>query len=156
MKTYDRYIQCTFSDLHNRARERGYLIDEVKMCVTESDESGYRITVDTHHPSYPMISRLTTELKQDKPTISSGAGTELKKLLKMVGITSSPNCSCNARARTMDDNGILWCKNNQELIVSWLKEEASKRRLPFANFVGKKIVKLAISRAEKKENPSNE
>ena len=156
MKTYDRYIQCTLSDLNNRARERGYLIDEVKMCVTESDESGYKITVDTHHPSYPMVSRLTTELKQDKPTISSGAGTELKKLLKMVGITSSPNCSCNARARTMDENGILWCKNNQELIVSWLKEEASKRRLPFANFVGKKIVKLAISRAEKKENPSNE
>jgi hypothetical protein len=153
MRTYDRFIKCTINDLSNRARERGYPMDEVKTCITESDKDGYKITVDTHHSSYPILPKPMTA-KQQVPT--SGAGTELKKLLKLVGITASPNCSCNARARTMDDKGILWCKNNQELIVSWLKEEASKRRLPFANFVGKKIVKLAISRAEKKENPSNE
>jgi len=155
MKIYDRYIKCTINDLSNRARERGHDLYKARECITESDNSGYNITVDTHHSSYPSVSKLPAG-SPDVKKLPTGAGTELKKLLKLVGITASPNCSCNARARTMDHNGISWCKNNQELIVSWLKEEASKRHLPFANFIGKKIVKMAISRAEKKENLSNE
>ena len=103
-------------------------------------------TIDTHHPSYPSTSKRESQLENNKQ--SQGVGTELKKLLRMVGITASPGCSCNKRAAKMDDLGIQWCKDNVNEIVSWLREEASKRRLPFADFIGKRIVKIAISRAE--------
>ena len=128
--------------LISKAIARGYDPSDVKSCIVNID--GEDIEVDTHHSAYPW--------KEKKAVEPSGAGTELKKLLKLVGITASPNCSCNARAARMDREGIQWCKNNVELIVSWLKEEASKRHLPFANFVGRRIVKLAISRAESKSD----
>jgi len=80
-----------------------------------------------------------------------GAGTELKALLKRIGITSSPTCSCNQKARAMDDRGIQWCEDNIPTIVGWLRDEASKRGLPFIDLAGQAIVRLAISRAKKKD-----
>lgn len=80
-----------------------------------------------------------------------GVGTELKKLLAKIGITATPTCSCNKRAQFMDEQGIDWCKENIDLIVSWLREESEKRRLPFVDFAGKLLVKRAISLAEKAE-----
>ena len=81
--------------------------------------------------------------------IGQGVGTELKKILGFIGITSTPNCSCNAKAKIMNEKGVEWCKNNIDVIVSWLKEEASKRNLPFYSFIAKKLVKIAIGRAER-------
>lgn len=78
-----------------------------------------------------------------------GAGTELKKLLKTVGITASPGCSCNKRAAIMDERGVEWCEQNVDEIVGWLREEATKRKLPFVDFAGRTLVKLAIRRAKK-------
>ena len=49
----------------------------------------------------------------------------------------------------MDDKGIEWCKTHKDLICSWLKEEAGKRKLPFIPFAAKKLIDLAIHRAEK-------
>ena len=80
-----------------------------------------------------------------------GAGTELKKLLGMFGIKSTKNCSCNAKAKQMNERGIEWCKENKDTITSWLEEEAKKRNLPFSRFVARKIINFAISRAEKKK-----
>ena len=142
MKVHNRFIKCKMHHLASKAMARGYELSEVEPCIVNID--GEDIEVDTHHSAYPW--------KEKKAVEPSGAGTELKKLLKLVGITASPNCSCNKRARLMDDEGIQWCKDNVELIVSWLKEEASKRHLPFANFIGRRIVKLAISRAENNSN----
>jgi hypothetical protein len=87
------------------------------------------------------------ETSPSHPT--SGPGTELKKLLKLIGITATPNCSCNARARTMDANGCDWCEANLETIVGWLREEATKRRLPFLDAAGRMLVKRAINNARK-------
>ncbi len=81
----------------------------------------------------------------------SGPGTELKKLLAGVGITATPNCSCNARARTMDANGCEWCEAHLDEIVGWLREEATKRGLPFVDMAGRVLVKRAISNARKAE-----
>jgi hypothetical protein len=78
-----------------------------------------------------------------------GPGTELKKLLKLVGITASPTCSCNDRARTMDTNGCDWCEANIDTIVGWLREEATKRKLPFVDLAGRLLVKRAIRNARK-------
>lgn len=91
------------------------------------------------------------KIKQQNVYHRSGVGTELKKLLAKIGIAATPTCSCNKRARTMDEKGIDWCKENIDLIVSWLREEAEKRRLPFVDFAGKLLVKRAISLAEKAE-----
>jgi hypothetical protein len=78
-----------------------------------------------------------------------GAGTELKALLSKIGIKSSPTCSCNKRAKTMDENGIEWCEQNVETICDWLAEESAKRKLPFVRLAGKAIIHMAIRRAKK-------
>jgi hypothetical protein len=115
----------------------------VRPCIVS--ENGDTITVDENHPSYPRQSKKTKTSPQQK----IGAGTELKKLLKKIGITASPNCSCNARAKTMDNNGIEWCEKNIDTIIGWLKEEATKRGLPFIDMAGRILVKKAIKNAKK-------
>ena len=80
---------------------------------------------------------------------AAGAGTELKKLLASVGITATPNCSCNARALEMDRNGVEWCESNIDTIVGWLREEAEKRGLPFLDAVGRLLVRRAIRNARR-------
>ena len=49
----------------------------------------------------------------------------------------------------MDNNGIEWCENNIDTIIGWLKEEATKRKLPFIDMAGRMLVKKAISNAKK-------
>lgn len=79
----------------------------------------------------------------------AGPGTQLKRLLSKVGIKATPNCSCNARARKMDEMGIEWCEQNIDEIVGWLKEEAGKRKLPFLSFPTKVLVQRAIKLAKR-------
>lgn len=82
---------------------------------------------------------------------ASGPGTELKAILKdWLGIQASPNCSCNARAKQMDEWGSDLCEQNLPTIVGWLEEQARARKLPFVRFAAEQAVKLAIRRARKK------
>lgn len=81
--------------------------------------------------------------------LAAGPGTELKKLLRTIGIVSTPGCSCNARAATMDANGCEWCEQNVDAITGWLREEATKRRLPFLDAAGRVLVRRAIHNARK-------
>lgn len=83
---------------------------------------------------------------------AGGPGTELKALLAKVGITATPDCSCNKRAKEMDDNGVQWCRENEELILSWLKEESDRRGLPFVALAAKMLIRRAVRNAEKKAN----
>lgn len=87
-----------------------------------------------------------------------GPGTFLSKMLEKIGIKSSPTCSCKARARHMNENGVDWCANNVPMIVGWLREEAEKRKLPFIDMAGTLLVKRAISlsRSAKKKQAKNE
>jgi hypothetical protein len=85
------------------------------------------------------------ELPQD----DTGPGSQLKKFLSRIGITATPTCSCNAKARHMDAMGVDWCAQNVDLIVSWLKEEAQKRGLPFIDLAGRLLVNRAISASRK-------
>ncbi len=86
--------------------------------------------------------------------LSSGPGTELKALLETIGITATPTCSCNRRAKVMDQKGCDWCEQNMEQIDRWLAEEAKKRKLPYLSLAGKTLIRLAIRRARKKGNRS--
>lgn len=87
----------------------------------------------------------------------AGPGTQLKRLLSKVGIKSTPTCSCNARAKKMDEMGIEWCEENIAEIVGWLKEEAGKRHLPFLAFPTKILVQRAIKAAKRaRDNQTTE
>lgn len=84
-----------------------------------------------------------------------GPGTELKALLKTIGIVAKPNCSCNKRAAAMDENEARqpgWCEAHIEEIDGWLAEEAKKRKLPYLSLAGRTLIRLAIRRARKKGN----
>jgi hypothetical protein len=146
-------ISCHRNHLATRCRERGYTLDEVRACVVSED--GDRITVDETHPAYPRAEKpgfVPTALPPPAPT--HGPGTELKKLLSRVGITATPTCSCNARARRMDEEEARepgWCEAHMDEIVGWLREEATKRGLPFIDAAGRLLVRRAISNSRKAE-----
>ena len=83
------------------------------------------------------------------PAPTHGPGTELKKLLATVGITATPDCSCNARAAQMDRQGCDWCEANIDTIVGWLREQAEARGLPFLDVAGRMLVRRAIRNARR-------
>lgn len=123
--------------------------------------ASYNLTIEFHNrcvSAFTAPPETTTETLQSAesspplpPTsLDAGPGTELKALLSKVGITSTPTCSCNARAMEMNRQGTQWCKDNEELILGWLKEEAEKRGLPFVKFGAKMLLRRAIKIAEKK------
>jgi hypothetical protein len=84
-----------------------------------------------------------------KPPITKGPGAELKKLLAKIGIHAAPGCSCNQRAAMMDARGVAWCEANTDEIVGWLREEATKRGLPFVDIAGRLLVRRAIANARR-------
>lgn len=93
-----------------------------------------------------------TLLSVDEPVIvsaqpPSGPGVELKSLLKLAGIEASPTCSCNTRARQMDEWGEFACLKRLPEITVWLGEEAKKRDLWFFAPAGVALILLAISLA---------
>lgn len=135
-------ITCDKKYLEMRCSERGHDMESVMPCVVSKDGDVW--TIDTDHPAYPWRQK---NLTVDEP--EDGVGTELKKLLSMVGIKASENCSCNQRARAMNERGIEWCEQNRETIVGWLREEAGKRGLPFVGALGHLLVNRAIKRAKK-------
>ena len=128
-------ITCHKRYLESRCKERGYTLEEVMPCVVSQD--GDEWTIDVDHPAYP------------RPRPEYGPGTEVKRLLSMIGITSSPTCSCNQRAKYMDKMGVEWCEQNKAEIVGWLREEAKRRKLPFLDAAGYMLLNLAIKRAKK-------
>jgi hypothetical protein len=145
-------ITCHRKHLIARCVERGYTPDEVRPCIVRED--GDQITVDVDHPAYPKRPKPSAKPRPPKvEEVGHGPGTELKALLKRVGIVASPGCSCNTRAKLMDANELKepgWCENNLETICDWLQEEATKRKLPFLRMAGKILVRKAIRNARKK------
>jgi hypothetical protein len=139
-------ITCNRSHLEARCAERGYTLVEVLPCVVSQD--GDEWTIDVDHPAYPRVSRLPEPAQPPAPP-AHGPGTELKKLLARVGITSTPDCSCNARAAEMDSQGVDWCEANVDTIVGWLREQAQARGLPFLDVAGRLLVRRAIANARR-------
>ena len=135
-----------------RARERGYGLASIEPCfVSQYDDGWWEVDVD--HPAYPREPKPGFVPPQPQPpTPTSGPGVELKKLLKRIGIVASPTCSCNARAKRMDVEEARepgWCEAHLDEIVGWLRDEATKRKLPFLDAAGRVLVRRAISNARK-------
>jgi hypothetical protein len=93
---------------------------------------------------------LKMRFQPEPQEVQDGPGTELKKLLSKVGITASANCSCNARAAQMNAWGADESEKRIDEIVGWLREEATKRKLPFIDAAGRLLVRRAIANAKRK------
>lgn len=132
-------------------RPKSYYTDLIATGTPLYDQKGAMRGVLLSKEEHHELSQRYSEVPPTSPPLPrEGAGTELKKLLAMIGITSSPNCACNARAAEMDRNGVQWCKDNVSEIVVWLQSEAQRRNLPFSRFAARKIVQIAIARAARK------
>ena len=70
-------------------------------------------------------------------------GTELKKLLARIGITSTPDCSCNRVAREMDQWGPDECEKPERMaeILAAMRENAEKRGLPFIEVAARLLIR---------------
>lgn len=82
----------------------------------------------------------------------AAAGTELKKMLKRLGIAPSKDCLCNEMADAMDINPPAWSMENIEIIVDVMRSEAAKRGLPFIGTVGRLLVRRAVRNAQRVES----
>jgi hypothetical protein len=152
-------------ELWAKTRPLGYAEDVYLAGEVTRDATGTPLSVSLTEDAYktlclkyrgarPAASNAAPNQKTAGISPTSGPGTELKKLLKKVGITASPNCSCNARARRMDVEEARetgWCEAHLDEIVGWLREEAAKRGLPFLDVAGRVIVRRAISNARKEQ-----
>lgn len=107
-----------------------------------------RIAVDhaSNQQIIPPPSPPPQTLEQQDP---DGPGTKLSQMLEKIGIKASPTCSCKARARLMNEKGYEWCEEHIDEIVGWLKEEATKRKLPFIDAAGRLLIRRAISLSKK-------
>lgn len=85
--------------------------------------------------------------KDPKPI---GVGSILSGMLGKLGIQSSPSCKCKKRALQMDALGPDWCEKNLDVVVGWLRQEATIRKLPFLSAVARGMVRIAIWRARKR------
>lgn len=148
-------ITLSLTSLTNTAQKRpqGYLQDVLSRAEVDGDKvtltpDQYQLLVAKYRPAVTPRS-----IKERPLPPPPGPGTELKALLKKVGITASPGCSCNKRAQVMDANESKepgWCEANLETICDWLQEEATKRKLPFIRMAAKILVRQAIRNARKK------
>lgn len=153
-------MRITRTALRATAIGRGYDPEEAMSSIIRTYDDSW-VEVDTSHPLYPRLRRpaLSGTVPDNMPAVAKpeppekpdgGPGTELKSLLRTIGITSSPTCSCNARAVQMDEWGPDVCESRMPEILAWLEGQAKARRLPFVRFAAEQAVKLAIRRARRK------
>jgi hypothetical protein len=74
-----------------------------------------------------------------------GPGTVLSKIFALFGLRATPQCICTFRAYVMDVMGCRWCVQNILLITRWLEQEARRRKLPYARFLGAGAVLCAVA-----------
>lgn len=104
-------------------------------------QTNFRVKTNAHEK---------TRLQKTAPTkTTGGVGTELKKILSRFGIVAKPNCSCNRNAQKADSWGPDECEKRADEILGWMRAEATKRRLPFFDPVGRMILRRAIRAARK-------
>ena len=132
---------------------KSFLAGNPEWFVAEHNDAQYGMTVLSRFAKDRPKDETKPWPKTDADGKPCGCGTHLKALLKKIGIVATENCSCNHRAKIMDQQGIAWCKDNIETILDWLNEEATKRELGglFFRPAVKLMVQRAIAKAEKDE-----
>jgi len=123
-------------DFHRLANKCGGFVDDAMRAVVETSDGLY--LADTASPWFPHCA--------NRP------GTELKKILALIGIVATDSCPCNDRAAEMDrreQETPGWCDANLDTIVGWLREQAEARGLPFLDIAGRLLVRRAIRNARR-------
>lgn len=134
-----------------KSRPSGYVEDVLSRGTVDGDlvtltDEAYALLVAKYRGASAVVPK---SIKERPLPPTSGPGTELKKLLSKIGITTKPGCQCNQRARVMDEKGADWCAENLSTIVGWLKEEHARQKIliPFSETAVSLLVKYAIRRA---------
>lgn len=141
-------VQIPISILKNisSTRPSGYVEDVISHSLKDNkDADGNLVSIELSHETYEY---LKTKYRKDHHSVYIGVGTQLKKLLAKIGIKPNSTCLCNEYAKIMDTNGILWCENNKDTILSWLEHEAKKRHIPFIKYIAELILQRAINNAK--------
>lgn len=143
--------QTSFSDPYDPNYDTAcHFTAGTAITVTNSnDNTTATITSNGGNGSMPFTARPDAPPVLASTAPPAGPGTELKKLLKKIGIEATPDCPCNARAKVMDKWGPDTCTERLDEIVGWLREEAEKRSLPFVDIAARLVVKRAIANARK-------
>jgi len=95
-------------------------------------------------PAIKIRSLFPKTLEEDP----NGPGSILSGMFSVIGIKSTPTCSCRKHAIEMNTKGNTWCENNIETIIGWLKEESIKRKIPFIESLAKMVVNKAIKKSK--------
>jgi len=140
LPTVKRYLHTALEQAAVR-RPPGY-IEEVRAAAVEITGKWVVLTDEAHDALFRKFSPLYLDP-------GFGPGTELKKLLGAVGLVADENCQCNKRAKIMNIWGCDECERRTEEIVGWLREEATKRGLPFFDAAGRLVVRRAIAAARR-------
>ena len=94
------------------------------------------------------------QAEEPKRTGRCLAGTALSELLSgpPFFIEKKTGCRSGDHKRIMDSWGCEKCEERIDTISSWLREEATKRGMPYFDAVGKILIRRAIVLAKRREN----
>lgn len=77
----------------------------------------------------------------------TGAGTILKRELRLLMVAPSQECGCEQLAQKMDRNGPDWCEQNADFIVDKMAEHAKKSGASFSRMIATMALTQAIAEA---------
>lgn len=90
------------------------------------------------------------ELVDCVSSLSTGPGTELKKLISWFYSPQKKKCQCETRIQKMNKWGPDGCEQRMPTILRWLKHSAIIAGVPYVEFTVEMVVRLAIHKSRKK------
>ncbi len=137
-------IQCETPSGGVCSHHPGFVKRQIHVDHCRNPRKRYRQYWDDLYNGVPRPSK-KSRVRKGPP----GAGTHLKRLLAHFGLVGKKGCGCGGFARVMDRRGPNWCEENRGMILSRLRREAKKRKLPFIAPAAATLVRLAIQRARR-------
>jgi hypothetical protein len=108
-----------------------------------------KVTVTVFGPASGTAWEYTIGCPEDDCTPRDGVGASLAYLLSRFWIRHIPGCKCSERAARLDAMGPEWARENKDVILGWMEEEANRRGLPYIRMAAELVLAAAISRAER-------
>ncbi len=145
-------VTFPLSAVHSTAQRRppGYLEDCLSVGTVSEDGQAVTFTAEKYEALKAKYRPGYVAKDETARAPRCLAGTALKALLSRFGINADEKgCKCKSRASRMDAAGCEWVEANIDTVVGWLREEATKRGLPFVDVAGRMLVRRAIRNAKR-------
>lgn len=140
INTLSKFVFATIANVPNQILLAGPdNFDSISMITPASLENTLLQEMGDDVEGY--IQNLFPKTLESNP---NGPGTILSNMLGVLGIKAVNNCPCKKHALEMNEKGPDWCEENIDTIITWLKEESSKRNIPFVETVARLMVQRAI------------